>query len=71
MKPKQPDEFEEFDKIMGGLLSVPYSELRKKLEEEEKRQRRNKKRGELLLRLPPALLHSARSELNGSLREVS
>jgi hypothetical protein len=30
-KPKS--EFEEFDKVMDGLLSVPYSELQKKLEE--------------------------------------
>ena len=32
-RPKQPDEFEEFDKVMDGLLSVPYSELQRKLEE--------------------------------------
>jgi len=43
-KPKQPDEFEEFDKTMGGLLSVPYSELQKKLEE-EKREKTKQKRG--------------------------
>ncbi|HEU4594580.1 MAG TPA: hypothetical protein VFS10_05370 [Pyrinomonadaceae bacterium] len=36
MKPKPPDEFEEFDKVMDGLLSVPYSELQKKLEEERR-----------------------------------
>lgn len=34
VKQKESDEYEEFDKVMGGLLSVPYSELQKKLEEE-------------------------------------
>ncbi len=33
---KPPDEFEEFDKVMNGLLAVPYSELQKKLEEERR-----------------------------------
>ena len=36
MKPKPPDEFEQFDKVMDGLLAVPYSELQKKLEEERR-----------------------------------
>jgi hypothetical protein len=40
---KGPNEFENFDKVMGGLLSVPYSELQKKLEE-EKRAKQKKKR---------------------------
>jgi hypothetical protein len=44
MKQKQPDEFEEFDKVMGGLLSVPYSELQRKLEEEKQAKAQKKKR---------------------------
>jgi hypothetical protein len=43
MKPKQTDEFSEFDKVMGGLLSVPYSELQKKLEEEKKAKQKKKR----------------------------
>lgn len=43
MKNKPTDEFEQFDKVMDGLLSVPYSELQKKLEE-EKKAKHNKKR---------------------------
>lgn len=43
MKQKQSDEFDEFDKVMDGLLSVPYAELQKKLEE-EKRAKQKKKR---------------------------
>jgi hypothetical protein len=42
MKPKQPDEFEEFDKVMDGLLSVPYSELQRKLEEEKREKEKEK-----------------------------
>jgi hypothetical protein len=44
MKPKPPDEFEDFDKVMGGLLSVPYSELQKKLEEEKRAKEKEKGR---------------------------
>jgi hypothetical protein len=44
MKPKQADEFEEFDKVMDGLLSVPYSELQKKLEEEKRQKEKGKGR---------------------------
>jgi inner membrane protein involved in colicin E2 resistance len=44
MKQQRSDEFEEFDKIMGGLLSVPYSELQKKLEEEKQTKAKKKKR---------------------------
>jgi hypothetical protein len=44
MKPKSPDEFEEFDKVMGGLLSVPHSELQKKLEEEKREKKKGKER---------------------------
>lgn len=44
MKTKQPSEFENFDKTMRGLLSVPYSELQKKLEEEKEAKARQKKK---------------------------
>ncbi|HEX8178674.1 MAG TPA: hypothetical protein VF525_03940 [Pyrinomonadaceae bacterium] len=44
MKKKTPNEFDEFDKIMGGLLSVPYSELQEKLEEEKRAKAEKKKR---------------------------
>jgi len=43
MKQKSNTEFHEFDKVMDGLLSVPYSELQKKLEE-EKQVKREKRR---------------------------
>lgn len=41
MKSKQ---FEQFDKVMRGLLSVPYQELQKELEKERKKKARKKKR---------------------------
>jgi hypothetical protein len=41
---KQTDEFENFDNTMRGLLSVPYSELQKKLEEEKHAKVRRKKK---------------------------
>ena len=41
---KQSPEFEEFDKVMDGLLSVPYSELQKKLEEEKRAKAKQKGR---------------------------
>jgi len=44
MKQKSPNEFEEFDKVMDGLLSVPYSELQKKLEEEKRETAKQKER---------------------------
>ncbi len=44
MKEKQSDEFREFDKVMGGLLAVPYSELQQKLEREKKTKARQKKK---------------------------
>ena len=31
MKVKRPTEFESFDKVMSGLLAVPYAELQEKL----------------------------------------
>jgi hypothetical protein len=44
MRPKHSDEFEAFDKVMDGLLSVPYSELQKKLEEEKREKEKQKER---------------------------
>jgi hypothetical protein len=41
---KQSSEFENFDKTMRGLLSVPYSELQKKLEEEKHQKAKAKKK---------------------------
>ena len=41
---KQSSEFENFDKVMGGLLAVPYSELQKKLEEEKQAKSKHKKK---------------------------
>ena len=35
MKNKSQTESEKFDKVMDGLLAVPYSELQKKLEQEK------------------------------------
>jgi len=44
MKEKQSDEFKKFDEVMGGLLAVPYSELKKKIEGEKKAKAQKKKR---------------------------
>jgi len=41
---KEPSEFESFDNTMRGLLSVPYSELQKKLEEEKHAKAKHKKK---------------------------
>lgn len=41
---KQSEEFENFDKVMNGLLAVPYSELQKKLEEEKRDKAKHKKK---------------------------
>lgn len=41
---KESSEFESFDKVMDGLLSVPYSELQKKLEVERRIKEKKKKR---------------------------
>jgi hypothetical protein len=43
MKQKHANEFEEFDKAMDGLLSVPYSELQKKLEDEKQAKQKKKR----------------------------
>jgi inner membrane protein involved in colicin E2 resistance len=37
-------EFENFDKVMGGLLAVPYTELQKKLEDEKEAKAKHKKK---------------------------
>ena len=44
MRHKPSPEFEKFDKVMDGLLSVPYSELQKKLEEEKRAKAKDKKK---------------------------
>lgn len=42
---KKPQlEFENFDKVMDGLLSVPYSELQQKLEEEKQAKAKQKEK---------------------------
>jgi len=41
---KQSDEFENFDRVMGGLLAVPHSELQKELAKEERAKAKKKKR---------------------------
>jgi hypothetical protein len=43
MKHKNSEEFGKFDKVMDGLLAVPYSELQKKLEEEKRTKEKKKK----------------------------
>jgi len=44
MKQKPESEFETFDKVMNGLLAVPYKELQEKLEEEKKAKAKRKKK---------------------------
>jgi hypothetical protein len=41
---KEPSDFENFDRAMRGLLTVPYSELQKKLEEEKQAKAKHKKK---------------------------
>jgi hypothetical protein len=41
---KGGDEFGRFDKVMRGLLAVPYEELQKELGKEKKKKERRKKR---------------------------
>jgi hypothetical protein len=41
---KEPSEFDNFDKTMRGLLAVPYSELREKLEQEKREKAKHKKK---------------------------
>lgn len=45
MKVKHSPEFEEFDKVVDGLLSVPYSELQSKLEAEKRAKAKLKEKG--------------------------
>jgi inner membrane protein involved in colicin E2 resistance len=56
MMKKDTNEFDNFDKVMGGLLSVPYSELQKKLEEEKREKQKKNKRATL----PASRVSSAR-----------
>lgn len=44
MKEKKSEEFQNFDKVMTGLLAVPYSELQEKLEAEKHEKAKKKKR---------------------------
>jgi hypothetical protein len=44
MKQKRSEEFEKFDRVMDGLLAVPYSELQQKLTEENRAKAKKKKR---------------------------
>jgi hypothetical protein len=44
MKTKSVTEFERFDEVMDGLLSVPYSELQAKLEDEKRAKAKRKKK---------------------------
>ena len=44
MKQKTSEEFEKFDKVMGGLLAVPYTELQGKLEDEKRAKAKAKKK---------------------------
>lgn len=41
---QQKSEFEKFDRVMDGLLAVPYSELQKELAKEERVKAKKKKR---------------------------
>jgi inner membrane protein involved in colicin E2 resistance len=40
---KPQSDFEKFDKVMGGLLSVPYQELQEELEKDRKKKSRKKR----------------------------
>lgn len=42
MTAKDKTEFEQFDKVMGGLLSVSHEDLHKKLEEEKKAKKKKR-----------------------------
>jgi hypothetical protein len=44
MKKTKSEEFERFDAVINGLLSVPYSELQAKLAEERQAKAKKKKR---------------------------
>jgi hypothetical protein len=59
---KQKSEFDRFDKVMGGLLAVPYSELQKKLEEEKRTKAKHKKKR------PTSTASSVRASSSGKKR---
>jgi hypothetical protein len=40
---KKPTEFEKFDKVMSGLLAVPYKELQEELAKDRKKKARKKR----------------------------
>jgi len=40
---KEPSEFEKFDRVISGLLAVPYQELQKELEKDRKKKARKKR----------------------------
>jgi hypothetical protein len=44
MKNKPPTESEKFNRVMDGLLAVPYSELQQKLDEEKRAKAQKNKR---------------------------
>jgi hypothetical protein len=44
MKQKPQTESDRFDKVMDGLLAVPYKELQQKLDEEKRAKAQRKKR---------------------------
>jgi len=60
---KAKSEFERFDKVMDGLLSVPYSELQRKLEEEKRT--KEKKKGRRATSSPAAPSSSSRKKRVG------
>jgi len=41
---KEPSELERFNKLMDGLLAVPYQELQKELKKDQKKKAEKKKR---------------------------
>jgi hypothetical protein len=43
MSRKEPNEFEKFDRVMSGLLAVPYKELQGELEKHRKKKARKKR----------------------------
>ncbi len=44
MSDKEPTEFEKFDRVMCGLLAVPYQELQEELEKDRKAKAAKKRR---------------------------
>ena len=58
---RKNDEFDRFDKAMGGLLAVTYSELQKKLEQEKQDKAKRKKKR-------PTSTASSRASVSGKRR---